>query len=528
MQKQDSQISSNDSLPQTNAHSWLARWYWLYLSIISLFAALSVYYTTMIFGIGMSPDSLSYFEFAKPLTAGRLSEFLAIPIVLWPPLYPALLSLAAQLWAEPLVAARWLQILLYALYAFTCGLLFKHYFDKPLWWYVGTFLAIAAVPMAATSTMVWSELLFMLWVIPFLLLSDFGERYTLQRVLLLGILTACAVMTRYIGLVLIPTALLLIFLAKGYRMRQRIAHALLYTVVATLPFLLWIVRNYLISGTIFGPRATSTTSLLDNIALTVAAIATFWLPASVVRLPYITLLFGSVFLVLLGLYFWHSMSRTPLTSLQRFQAFWLYIVFYLAFLVYSSSNVKYEPINTRYVAPLYVPFLVILLSIAELFFFPPPRAADAASTSNGFQRAMRYCVAIVGVLFLLFTGFRLANSIVLRRENGSDGYELPAWQNDGMITFLRTDSALKPIPIYSNYARLLQILTDLHVETMPLPQATGASAEAWSPALPSYLLYFDTTVPTLQGNLQDLQEEFSLVTVREFDGVTLYEMAPRP
>ena len=68
---------------------------------------------------------------------------------------------------------------------------------------------------------------------------------------------ACASLawlTRYQGIAVVATALIMIFVQKGCTFKMKVRNTAIYAAITGLPMASWIVRNLLISGTFAGSR----------------------------------------------------------------------------------------------------------------------------------------------------------------------------------------------------------------------------------------------------------------------------------
>src|SRR5262249_16471739 len=103
-------------------------------------------------GPGLRPDSGCYLSAARGLAAGRgCIPFSGHPFVEWPPLYPALLALLARCGAEPIVAARWLNAVLFGLILFVGGSWIRRSVRSLLVRSVGVIALLTATPLQLSS-----------------------------------------------------------------------------------------------------------------------------------------------------------------------------------------------------------------------------------------------------------------------------------------------------------------------------------------------------------------------------------------
>lgn len=237
-------------------------------------------------GAATSSDSLTYFNVAKSIAAGRgvlapdyqLGSDAFAPITLWPPLYPALLSTLCV--DTPCTAAgvRALTVYLNLLLELLAALVFLVLAGK----LVGKWLALAATAgllllpaIQITYMFVWSEAVF----IPLILLSFyFADRYFEQAcgnrpdsvrawpmLLLAIVVVAVASYTRYVGVAFAIALLLSLFIfgsgAIPRRLKAVVWSGLLYSVLISPLLLSNLSRSGHLSG---GERGAPTFRLFED------------------------------------------------------------------------------------------------------------------------------------------------------------------------------------------------------------------------------------------------------------------------
>lgn len=338
----------------------------------------------------LTPDSIQYMSAAQNLNAGRgfVTTVTALesaepsaPFLDWPPLYPILLSfgtgsptVAGGLPAAPIRWARWLNLLLLGLSFVPLAALAATMLGRRA---VVPILAFYAFfrPIQVVHSFAWSEGLFIattLASMAAMVLSLGGARPRLQRTIWLvvaGLAAGAAASTRYLGIVVIAAGALTIVTCTASRHGRHTARRLgLFLAPSALPILAWLARNYELSGSFFGQgRAPSSldaeqvllqilgtaaadwlrppafsTAALSHAASAVSILAALVLAASAVRR------FGPETL---------ESSRGRMTGVTMALSF---IGLYLLVISISALRVGFDPINTRLLAPLYPPMLLVL------------------------------------------------------------------------------------------------------------------------------------------------------------------------
>src|SRR5439155_16852335 len=243
------------------------------------FAAVLV--ATHRYGPGVSHDSVAYLHASRSLLEGRGFEYFGYPgpYIQWPPLFPTLLAAAGLFGADPAAASRWLNAAAHAAIIAYGGILLGRRLQHRACAIVGVLLLVFSAPLIEVSKYVWTETIFILL---FLAFFDAFERYRATRrpalLVWAALFSALAWLDRYLGVTVVMTATIFLLLEKRAFL-ERFKNTLLYGVVSSAPMLVWMGRNYLVSGTLAGVRVPSPYTLSVNLKLTAAAFAT-WIPSA--------------------------------------------------------------------------------------------------------------------------------------------------------------------------------------------------------------------------------------------------------
>lgn len=209
-------------------------------------------------GVHTTPDSFTYLGAADSLAHGRGWTYpfgeVGSPVTLFPPLYPAVLSVPELVGIDVFGWVTWQNAILLAV--FTCT--------------VGSGVAIAtggSVPASAlavsltylgTPTIVayariWSESLFFPLVVGILVvLGRFLATWRTPWLIGAAVLTSLSMLTRYAGLSVFVTCCALLLVARARPFLERARMIAIYVGIALAPSALWVVRNRVRSGTLTG------------------------------------------------------------------------------------------------------------------------------------------------------------------------------------------------------------------------------------------------------------------------------------
>src|SRR4030042_1150494 len=143
---------------------------YIFLAIFGLIALFSVLRATARYGSGISSDALHYVSTAENLAKGKgFYSFDGKPYTHWPPLYPSLIALLTLLGVKPLQAAAILNAISFASVVFCSGLVFAKRIKSPLLIILGAASVLISPTMLWVSAFAWTEPLFALLVILFIL-----------------------------------------------------------------------------------------------------------------------------------------------------------------------------------------------------------------------------------------------------------------------------------------------------------------------------------------------------------------------
>lgn len=277
----------------------------------------------------LSPDSRAYFSAAGHLLHGdglriSIAQHAARVYVHWPPLYPMLLAVVHHL--TGITLSKIAAALNLAAALTTLTVLAR--WTRPGMFILAGILFVASPAFIFVYGMAWTELLFTAFVVIFVWQGSIYERKPSAASLHCMIMAAIlATLTRYAGITLIPTGLFIIGIRRRYK------DALVFLVFASTPIAIWLLRNYALTGTLTGRRAPSSTTMLENLHLTIRVALTMLSPA-----------------VLVIVAAWHRIRRADYPATLRVPL--LFAGVYLVFLIITSSLFTYDPINLRLLSPL--------------------------------------------------------------------------------------------------------------------------------------------------------------------------------
>ena len=207
------------------------------------------------YGPSVGPDAANYITMARSLLAGDgLVGLDGGPLVYWPPLYPALLAGGGLFGFDPYAVAGPLNAIIFGLTVLVAGWWLRRHLHSRFLWLWGCLSIALALPLAEIAPHALSESVFILFVTLALTQVDAhlrgGERAFLIRA---AAFSALACLTRYMGASVI-LAVVPMLLAARVAPWEKMKRIVVYTLIAAAPVGLWMLRNFLIAGSMTGER----------------------------------------------------------------------------------------------------------------------------------------------------------------------------------------------------------------------------------------------------------------------------------
>ena len=419
-----------------------------------------VLWSTTPYGIGESPDSISYIDGARSIHAALVDVHhygrhgfrwlqRIYPSVHFPPLYSALLSAPLFMGVDMLEGARWLNAVLFMLTALAIGACTYVCTQRSLLPSAASIaLFMFSTGMIRLYTYVLSETAFNLFALTAcLLLAWHISRPKMWIVTASSLVLAMALLTRYAGMSLIVPMILAILLLQKSTLGVRLKACSLLLLVALSPLVVWCLRNYWMAHTTTG--RSFAIHLIDPSYFSrfAATLSDFWLPV-----PGGDFIKPPLFLIglVLTLCAFVLVARHEIRSASSFKGvllllIGLYVVCHVFFLIASISFADaYTPLDYRILSP--------LLVFGAVFVTATFWNASAVTARRTVWRGYLIFVLVV-------TCFNVSRTLPLmtRLHNGGIGYASGAWRSSACIAYVR--SLPDTIPIYSNCPDGIYFLT---------------------------------------------------------------------
>jgi len=430
---------------------------------VSIFAA-SICYWSMSRGVGITADSLVYLGAAESIAAGRgvttvASHYTPLlpagaPLTIFPPAYPLMLAALIKLGFPVTLAAKWLNVVITAVTVLLIGIITC----------LGTRGSLAATIVSVlffvTSaqffniyTLAWADAPFIMFCLLALVLIMMHVARPHRAVLIAAALAAgFAMLTRYVGVTIIPAMIVTILFSRRGRPRDRLNDSVLLIIVSVLPLFPWLIRNLLLTNSAAARSLAFHLPGRSDFELFMNSLALLWMPWNISlgwKIPLLACagaLITAVTILVISKSKENHEAAAPLLT-GTFAA--MYLSFLLIYNTFMNPAVEFD---TRVLAPLFV--FVNLTAVTAIYQIGKSR------------RNKSWWPAFLAAAFLLIV-VNAAHAVpfmIQRHDNGS-GYASREWSESATVDFLKRSNDGRII--YSNGVDVIAFLTGKDALRLP-------------------------------------------------------------
>lgn len=429
--------------------------------LISLIGFILILIFTHHGGIGVSPDSIAYLGVARNIiNNGIVADYSLRPLVDFPVFYPFFLSIAGFFVKMDLVTVLpYLNGFLFAGIIIFTGYLIDSFkgVHKLYKWIILVCIALSPSLLEIYS-MLWSETLFIFLTIIFIrAFSAYGKKQSITRLLLCAGIAAIACITRYAGVTIIGTGLMLIFFDRSLGWQKKMLHFLLFGFLSSSLLVLNLLHNLSITGSLTGPRQKGILTLSDNVVF-YGRVTGDWLPVWSDEAQIVSGLAIAIFIFIVVLFLKRTWFKQGYLNAEN--CFGAFFVVYTVFIIAISTLSHFEQINNRLLSPLFIPLLIALTSWI-------PRMLRKL---NPLQFNM--AVVLLVLFTFAFAGNQLIQDNDLYKEansHGIPGYTDDTWKDSETARFLRGHGAYfdPEFVLYSNAHEAAYFNGGVRAESIP-------------------------------------------------------------
>ena len=486
---------------------------WILIALAVLGAA-HILVRTSTYGATLGADGVGYVSIAENLIAGEgLQDFRGVKLLPWPPFFPLLLAALGLVGIEPLQAGRLVNAAAFGLIILLSGLYLRRTLRSPLF-AVGTALVVmTSVPFTHFASHLMTETVFCLFTLLALMQLDafLNRRPDRSFLAWAAIFTALASVTRYAGIAVILTGVLLLLLHPPRSLIVRLKDVVVYGVISSMPVVAVFARNWALFGSPDRERPHRNEQSLSDSLIQISQIfervlfPAHW-PNWSTSLPWTVGLAGLLAVAALCI---RAMTGDPaklrisfsLGSALPLGAFVLvYLVFMMAVLPWFSGS-GFLP---RFLLPCYVPMVLLAAFLLD---------KSLCIRTEGWMLAVKWFSASVALIgCLAYVGLSVARDLRLTADALESGYfgnayNMPYWEESETIKSL--EAIPKGARVYCNRYGLLHAVLALKTRT---------SVRGQYPYLPASL----NKVNDLIRSIEEGTDEVYIVWLK-FDGSPGYD-----
>lgn len=428
------------------------------------------------YGVGVSPDAILYISVAENLSINRGFANLYGGIYSYPPLFSSVLTLAISLTGENgFYAAKYVNIGIFGLTIIAVQVWIYPKVNSKFWLvWAGAICALSPALIHISSYARTDSMYVLFAVLSLYKLDRWLTQVKQSNLILSAVYASLSCLTRFAGLAVILTAFLIIGLRKGIIFRAKIRYITVYFLIAILPPVIWLLRNYFSIGelTPYSEDGGSFSSILyqvkwEFIRMVLGDLGDHYLWLLSIRLGITVESMRDYFLIfsaaILGagvVYLYRKGMGGGLSVPLVFVS--VYVLFYSA--AFQFDFTSFLP---RYLFPMHVPLLVIVAIVLDRSL---KRASQSIKWPLILRRNISKAVGLVALGFMILLVPPTIKSIKAWQENGIS-YASKYWAESETNHYV--DSITIDGLVYSNRARVLFTRMDIsdkaRINFRPLP-----------------------------------------------------------
>jgi hypothetical protein len=310
-------------------------------------------------GLGLSPDSYAYLYAAENFfNQGSILSHDGRLLTLWPPLYPIFIAVVNLFVGSLLESVVVINVSCMFVAAFVTFFILRDLRVSNLFATLVTLATFINPIIQWVFGHAWSEPLYMVAVLSVLFVCGRVEKMSsAQTGIVFGLLTGAAFLTRYVGVSLLPVALLGILCATTWPIYQRLKSMVLTVVISMMIVCLWVFRNYCVDGTFFGARIEATDTIVNIFSQIFMTFGQYLTPGGI-SIPLTFCMIAILCLLMLILWMLVRGGRPVAIVLAPAAAS---IFCYMILFVYSGMTTKIDTFGERFMMPVAVPVVIIIV-----------------------------------------------------------------------------------------------------------------------------------------------------------------------
>ena len=518
-----------------------------FLVLIAACGVLLVLYSTSKYGSAITHDSVAYIYAAESILSGKGMQYFGYdsPLVQWPPLFPLILAGMKSAGVNLIFASAHFNGIIYALVILISGLWILKNTRNGIFAIIGSLALLASIPLYYVSRFIWSETLFIFFTLLFFISMDnyiektytkvplqkktseesSTEKSSIKFLILASIFAALACLTRYIGITVVITGAMVLLIQKK-KVFNRLLEIVLFGAISSVPTVIWVVRNYLLTGTLTGGRFPSQNGINENIELFFKTISLWIAPTYSENMAYLIIgIFIFIAIIIILICKINLTSQVSISASNNVNAnnnvnkiiiLLIFSIIYSVYLLLSASTVSFDSINNRLLSPIYIALILLMLFTIAAFI-------DIASKGKVNMILITILAALLFSSWIVYPLSEIRDDANYSYENGAGILSSKWWEQSPLIEYVR--ELPSDFVICSNCPDAVYIHSG-KISRYP-PKKEGLhwyGIRQFEKIVEEnenvYIIWFDVDVGESIYNIQELQEYFRIEVIDKlYDGI---------
>ena len=407
----------------------------LLVVVMALLGTAHILVRTWTHGAGIQYDSVLFLSIAENLAAGEgFKTFWGVEFVIGAPFFPAFLALISLTGIDPEDAGRLVNAVAFGMVILVSGLWLQRTLTSPVVPVLGALLILVSYPLNDRFSQIMTEPLFILFVVLSLMFieASIGRNSFLIILIIAAVFSALSAVTRYPGIVVIGTGIiLLLLLPREKTVSIRMRNGVIFGAISSIPLAVVLIRNRIASGTFAGYTGElapqSTQSFMDILG-TIVNVFDSWIILENVSYPPAWVIY-SFLTVSVALSFVIVMNNRRIFWYRCFP-YALFILLYLLFIGIISPFVSPQNIDERYILPVLIPVILIAMIIL-----------DSSIQKESMRIIKMTGYSLVSICVIFYISFAIdwnisSTSLALKQGYSGQLYNTSYWTGSETLKYL--------------------------------------------------------------------------------------------
>lgn len=421
------------------------------------------------------------------------------PLTVWPPFYPIIIAACMTLGFSSVNAAMWVTILSFL------GVVLSSFFigkelGSPVIGYLTALCCLVLESLWQLSRWALTEMPFIFFsLVTILFLMRFSSERKRPFLILAAVFCGLAAITRFMGVTLIMSGVILLLLGLKGQGFIRLKNALIFGLIASIPVALIFLRNVWYTGHISGANRGGGSGDITGVILDfITVFITDFNPCILIdpnpfgpkRILDSVLLFNIIPALIFGLFLIAIFVALYRDTGVRFRVvindylknsaiLLIYLIVYLISLIILEFGMgDIATVQTRYLLPVYPVLILVLISFIHHGFVNIRRSS--------YQRLI---LGFSVIIFICFIITHASASLLVIGEKGGREYTSPIWYDDDPEEFEWVlENIQNGAEILSNNPRPLQLHTSRLTHPLPKQDDNSYALQVLRVVKPGYMI----------------------------------------